>query len=85
MLLLLLVVLIAGFVASAIPFVYPGTIMNTLGAFLNLLLGELLGSFKIGLGTLVTPSSEGYTLTLQGVLLVYLPAIVALLLLRRRR
>lgn len=76
--------LAAGLVLSLIPFVYPETIMNAPGAFLNHLLGQLLASAGVG-GGLVAASDGVYGLTLAGVLLVYgLPLLVVTYLLRTR-
>ena len=86
MVLILFFVVAFGFVVSLIPFIYPGSIMNTFGAFLNVLLGTVLVStLGIGLGSLAAGSPGGYALTLQGVLAVYAPILVILLVALRSR
>jgi hypothetical protein len=71
-------------VISAIPFVYPDTIMNTPGTWLNHLLGTALGTLGLEYG-LVAGRDDLYGLTLRGVLVVYgVPLLVLLYLLRTR-
>jgi hypothetical protein len=84
--LILLAVLGLCFITSLIPFLYPYTVLNTLGAFLNHVLGQALWA---ALGETVAPlvsGSEGvYGLTLMGVFAVYgVPILVILFVLRGR-
>ncbi len=82
--LILLAVLSLCFLSSLIPFIYPETIMNAIGAFLNHVLGELLASLGIE-GGLVAGTGGVYALSLQGVLAVYLPPILLILFILRGR
>ncbi len=73
------------FIASLIPFIYPDTVMNVLGVYLNLAIGEFLATtLKLGKSSLVEGTSMGHTLTLDGVLTVYVPMLVILLFFWRR-
>ena len=84
--LILLAVLGLGFVVSLIPFIYPHTIMNTLGAFLNHVVGEMLhDAMGDAVSSLVAGSEGIYGLTLLGVFTLYgLPILVILFYLRGR-
>ncbi len=85
-LVLLLIVVLIAFVASLLPILYPGTIVSMLGTPLNVLLGELLGhTLKVGKGSLVTMAQGAYTLTPEGVLAIYVPVLVVILLVMRGR
>lgn len=78
---LLLVVVTIAFIASLLPVLYPGSLMSILGTPLNAFLGELLGeTFRVGRGTLVTRGPGAYTLTFEGVLAVYGPLLILILL-----
>lgn len=84
--LILLAVLGLCFIASLIPFLYPYTIMNTLGAFLNHVAGEMLhGALGDAASSLVAGSEGIYGLTLLGAFTIYgLPILVILFYLRGR-
>ncbi|MGH7322227.1 MAG: hypothetical protein ACRELA_21760 [Candidatus Rokuibacteriota bacterium] len=82
--LVLLAVLGLCFISSLIPFIYPETIMNSLGAFLNHVLGEGLANLGVE-GGWVAGRDGVYALSLQGVLAVYLPPILAILFILRGR
>ena len=72
------------FVISLIPFIYPETIMNTPGAWLNHLLGTMLGSLGIEYG-LVAGTAGVYALSLRGVLVLFgIPILLLLYLMRTR-
>jgi hypothetical protein len=71
-------------VISLIPFVYPDTIMNTPGTWLNHLLGTALGALGVEYG-LVAGQGDLYALTLRGVLVVYGIPLLALLYFMRTR
>jgi len=83
---ILLAVLGLCFIASLIPFLYPYTIMNTIGAFLNHVMGQALwGALGENAGPLVAGSGDVYGLTLMGVFAVYgVPILVILFVLRGR-
>jgi len=72
------------FVISLIPFIYPETIMNTPGVWLNHLLGTILGSLGIEYG-LVAATAGVYALSLRGVLVLFgIPILLVLYLMRTR-
>lgn len=84
---LLFIVLVIAFLASLLPVIYPGTILGALGMPLNVFLAEALREmFRVRTGALLM-AGEGpnYMLTLQGVLLLYLPALGMTLLALRGR
>jgi len=84
---LLFVILTVGFLASLLPVMYPGSILGSLGMPVNVFVAELLREmFSVQDGSLVM-IGEGTSrmLTLQGVLLLYLPALGMTLLVLRGR
>lgn len=85
-LLILFAVLTLGFITSLLPFMYPDTIMNVLGAHLNVVLGELIATWVPSVrGTLVSVAKETHALTLPGVFAVYgAPLMLILVALRNR-
>jgi hypothetical protein len=83
MLLVLGIVSLCG-VISLIPFIYPETIMNTPGVWLNHLLGTALGELGVEYG-LVAGKEGMNALSLRGVLVIYgVPLLVLLYLMRTR-
>ena len=82
--LVLLGVVGLGLIVSLIPFIYPDTIMNTPGAWLNHLLGTILRSLEIEYG-LVAGTAGVYALSLRGVLVLFGIPIALLLYLMRTR
>lgn len=84
---LLFIVLTIGFLASLLPVIYPGTILGALGMPVNAFVAELLRDmFRVSTGTLVMMGEgSSHVLTLQGVLLLYLPALGMTLLALRGR
>jgi hypothetical protein len=86
MALILTVVITVCFIASLLPFVFPGAVIGFLGRALNDALGDPLWVFvPVARGALVQSGSEGPVLTLQGVLAVYLPLLLLLLVRQRGR
>ena len=86
MLMLLFIVAAVGFVASLLPFVFPGTLVSLLGVTLNAGLGELLATtLHVGRGTLVLGGPGQAMLTFQGVLVFYVPLLLLLLFVLRGR
>jgi len=85
-LLILFAVLTLGFITSLLPFMYPDTLMNVLGAHLNVVLGELVAGWVPSVrGTLVSATRGTHALTLPGVLTVYgAPLMLVLVALRNR-
>jgi hypothetical protein len=82
--LVVLCVLVLGLVLALIPFAYPDTIMNTPGAWLNHLLGTMLGAAGIEYG-LVAGTAGVYALSMRGVLVLFgIPIAVLLYLMRTR-
>ena len=83
----LLVVAAIGFLVSLLPFLYPGSVVSMFGLALNHWLGVPLathlglanGSLVLGAGGAAT------TLTLSGVLALYLPALLILIFVVRGR
>jgi len=71
-------------IISLVPFIYPDTIMNTPGAWLNHLLGTILEALEIEYG-LVAGTAGVYALSLRGVLVLFGIPIVLLLYLMRTR
>lgn len=86
MLVFVFLVLTLGLVTSLLPFIYPDTIMNALGAYLNVVVGEfLVTTLRLGKGSLVDVANGTYALNLGGVMAVYgAPLILILLVLRGR-
>ncbi|HEV8308391.1 MAG TPA: hypothetical protein VGW35_12050 [Methylomirabilota bacterium] len=86
MLVFVFLVLTLGLVTSLLPFIYPDTIMNALGAYLNVVVGEfLVTTLRLGKGSLVDVANGTYALNLGGVMAVYgTPLILILLVLRGR-
>ncbi len=86
MLVLLFSVVLICFAVSLLPVLLPGTLLALLGLPLNGWLGGLLGTtLGLGQGSLVVGAAGQATLTLQGVLVVYIPLLVVLFLLVRAR
>ena len=86
MILLLTVVVIVCFFAALLPFLYPGAVIALFGKLLNDALGDPMWNLvPAARGILVTSGAGGPMLTRDGVLAVYLPLLVILLLLQRRR
>ena len=86
MVLVLTVVITVCFVASLLPFVLPGSAVGLLGQVLNdALVDPLWGLVPAARGMLVTSGPGGPILTLEGVLLVYVPLLLVLLGLQRGR
>jgi hypothetical protein len=84
--LLLTVVVTVCFFAALLPFLLPGTIIALFGKLLNDALGDPLWNLvPAARGRLVTSGSGGPMLTRDGVLAVYIPLLVVLLVLQRRR
>ena len=77
-----------GWIASLLPFLFPGSIFSVFGAALNGWLGELLASgLGVGFspGPLVIGNPGDASLTLAGVSVVYGPLFLVLALVYRRR
>ena len=86
MLLLLVIMIAVLFLVSLLPFVFPGALLSFVGIPLNAWLGGLLGTtLGLGQGSFVTRVSGQSTLTFEGVLLVYVPLLIVLLLVLRGR
>ena len=86
MILLLTVVVAVCFLAALLPFLFPGAIIALFGKLLNDALGDPMWSLvPAARGILVTSGPGGPMLTRAGVLAVYIPLLVVLLLLQRRR
>lgn len=86
MLLLLTVVVIVCFLAALLPFLFPGAVIGLFGKILNDALGDPMWNLvPVARGMLVTSEAAGPMLTREGVLAVYIPLLVVLLLLQRRR
>jgi hypothetical protein len=86
MLLLLTVVVTVCFVAALLPFLVPGAVIGLFGKILNDVLGDPMWNLvPAARGVLVTSGPDGTMLTREGVLAVYVPLLVVLLLLQRRR
>jgi hypothetical protein len=85
-LVILFAVLTLGFVTSLVPFVYPDTVLNVLGVFLNGMLAQLLSEWVPAMhGTLVASNAGAPALTLMGVFAIYgVPLLLVLLGLRNR-
>jgi hypothetical protein len=86
MLLLLTVVVIVCFLAALLPFLFPGAVIGLLGKILNDVLGDPMWNLvPAARGVLVTSGTGGPMLTREGVLAVYVPVLIVLFLLQRRR
>lgn len=86
MALILTVVVSVCFVASLLPFLFPGAVIGLLGKVLNDALGDPLWALVPAVrGTLVRSGTEGPMLTLQGVLALYVPLLLLLLWSQRGR
>ena len=86
MALILTVVVTVCFVASLLPFLFPGAVIGLLGKVLNDALGDPLWAIlPAAQGTLVISGSEGPVLTLYGVLALYVPLLLILLWQQRGR
>jgi hypothetical protein len=85
MALVLLIAVSVGMIASLVPFLVPGTLLAVFGDSLNDWLGGLLAGLGVAPGHFVTETSGGATLTLAGVLTVYVPLLLVLTILQRRR
>jgi hypothetical protein len=75
--LLLFVVAVVGFLVSLLPVIYPGSILAALGMPVNVFVAETLRNlFDMRADTLVVMGEgNSHELTLQGVLIVFLPLI----------
>ena len=86
MALILTVVVAVCFVASLLPFLFPGAVIGLLGKALNDALGDPLWAIlPAARETLVISGSEGPMLTLYGVLALYVPLLLILLWQQRGR
>ena len=86
MALIFTVVVSVCFVASLLPFLFPGTVVGLLGKVLNDALGDPLWALvPAARGPLVRSAAEGPMLTLQGVLVLYVPLLLILFLSQRGR
>ena len=86
MVVVLLVAVGVGWIASLLPFLFPGSIFSVFGAALNGWLGELLASgLGVAPGPLVAGNPGDASLTLAGVSVVYGPLLLVLALVYRRR
>ncbi len=79
-------VVVVCFVASLLSFLLPGAVIGLLGKVLNDALGDPLWALvPPARGSLVVSETEGPMLTLQGVLALYVPLVLILLLSQRGR
>jgi len=86
MVVVLLVAVGVGWIASLLPFLFPGSIFSVFGAALNGWLGELLVSgLGFSPGSLVVGNPGDASLTLGGVSVLYGPLLLVLALVYRRR
>ena len=86
MALIFTVVVSVCFVASLLPFLFPGAVVGLLGKVLNDALGDPLWTLvPAARGPLVRSAAEGPMLTLQGVLVLYVPLLLILFLSQRGR
>jgi hypothetical protein len=82
--LVLTMVLAVGFVASLLPFLFPGAIISMLGTFLNDVIGNGIAAVAPGLrSNVIMAGPEGTDLTLPGVLALYVPVLLLLIALGR--
>ena len=86
MLVILLAVLTLGFVTSLLPFMYPNTVLNILGVFLNGILAQLVAEWLPNVNGILYSVVQGAPLlTLIGVFAIYgLPLMLVLVALRNR-
>ncbi|MBI3456374.1 MAG: hypothetical protein HY002_11370 [Candidatus Rokubacteria bacterium] len=86
MLILFFFVLVLGFITSLLPFIYPESVFNVLGASMNVLWGEfLVTTLNVGRGSLVDVADGTHVLNLAGVMAIYgTPLVFVLLVLRGR-
>jgi hypothetical protein len=86
MLLMLTVVVTVCFIASLLPFMFPGAVIGLLGKVLNDAIGDPLWHLvPSARRVLVVSPPGGPVLTFEGVLVFYVPLLLALLWLQRRR
>jgi hypothetical protein len=86
MALILTVIVVVCFVASLLPFLFPGAVIGLLGKVLNDALGDPLWTLlPAAHGALVTSGAEGPVLSLHGVLALYVPLLLILLWAQRGR
>jgi hypothetical protein len=82
---ILAVVVTVCFIASLLPFLFPGAVIGLLGKVLDDLLGDPVWAFlPFARGTLVTSGPDGPILTLTGVLAIYVPLLLLVLRFGRR-
>jgi hypothetical protein len=82
---ILAVVVIVCFVASLLPFLFPGAAIALLGKVLDDALGDPVWALlPFARGTLVTSDLGGPVLTLTGVLAIYVPLLLVALRFGRR-
>jgi hypothetical protein len=85
MILALTVVVAVCFIASLLPFLFPGAVIGLLGKVLNDAIGDPLWNLvPAARRVLVVSPSGGPMLTFEGVLGVYVPLLLALLWMQRR-
>jgi hypothetical protein len=82
---LVLLMVCVGAVTSILPFLFPDAVIALFGVILNHWLGELLAALFGSHPALFAPTPDGLSLSLQGILLVYVPLIVVLAYLQRGR
>jgi hypothetical protein len=86
MLLVLAVVVTVCFIASLLPFMLPGAAIGLLGKVLNDAIGDPLWNLvPAARRILVYDGPGGPMLTLEGVLVIYVPLLLGLLWLQRVR
>jgi hypothetical protein len=79
MALIVTVIIAVCFLASLLPFMLPGTAFGLIGKVLNDALGDPVWQFlPFARGALVTTQLGNPMLTLQGVLVVYMPLLALL-------
>jgi hypothetical protein len=85
MVLVLMVALAVGFVASLLPFLLPDAVISLLGVQLNGAAAPLVADLPWIGPRLVSGAGPARTLTLEGVLVTYVPALLVLLWIQRSR
>lgn len=85
MVLVLTVALAVCFVASLLPFLLPGAVISLLGVHLNGALVPVVGELPWIGPRLVAGGGAARALTLEGVLVTYVPALLVLLWIQRGR
>jgi hypothetical protein len=86
MVFVLIIVVTVCFLASLLPFMLPGAAIGLVGKVLNDALGDPVWDLvPVARGTLATSGPGGPVLTLQGVLVLYVPLLAALFWSQRRR